>query len=330
MFNLLKRSAMFAVVAGAFAGSYVHAQTIKIDGSSTVGPISEAVAEEFGKETKGAIKITVGISGTGGGMKKFVRGEIDICNASRPIKTGEIEQAKAAGIEFIEVPVAFDGLTVVVNPENTWATKLTPAQLKLIWEESAQGKINNWKQIDASFPDQALKLYGPGTDSGTFEYFTEAINKKAKSSRGDYTASEDDNVLVQGVGGDKGALGYFGLAYYLENKDKVKSVEIQNNEGVFVAPSAEAVKAGTYNPLARPLFIYVNKASIARPEVKQFIEFYLDNAAELVKEADFVPLPDSAYPELKKRVEAGDTGTVFGGKEQIGMTIEALIAAETK
>ncbi len=330
MFNWIKRSALAAVVVGSFAGSIVHAQSIKIDGSSTVGPISEAVAEEFGKETKGKVKVTVGISGTGGGMKKFVRGEIDVVNASRPIKQAEIDAAKAAGIDFIEIPVAFDALTVVINPSNTWAAKLTPAQLKKAWEESAQGKVTNWNQIDPSFPDQALKLYGPGTDSGTFEYFTEAINGKAKSSRGDYTASEDDNVLVQGVAGDKGGLGYFGLAYYLENKDKLKAVEIQNKEGQFVAPGIEATKDGSYNPLARPIFIYVNKASFARPEVKEFVNFYLDEAPQIVKDVKYVPLPDEGYAALKKRVEEGKSGTVFGGKEQIGMTLEQLVGAETK
>jgi phosphate transport system substrate-binding protein len=330
MFSWMKRTAIAAVVMGTVAGSLAHAQSINIDGSSTVGPITEAIAEEFGKETKGAVKIKVGISGTGGGMKKFVRGEIDVVNASRPIKQAEIDQAKAAGIEFVEIPVAFDALTVVVNPSNTWAEKLTPAQLKKAWEEAAQGKVNNWKDIDPSFPDQALKLYGPGTDSGTFEYFTEAVNGKAKSSRGDYTASEDDNVLVQGVSGDKGGLGYFGLAYYLENKDKVKSVQIQNKSGEFVAPSAESVKKGAYNPLARPIFIYVNKASLGRDEVKKFVNFYLENAADIVKDVKYVPLPEEAYAALKTRVAEGKAGSVFGGKEQIGMTIEQLVSAETK
>jgi phosphate transport system substrate-binding protein len=263
-------------------------------------------------------------------MKKFVRGEIDVANASRPIKTSEIEQAKAAGIDFIELPVAFDALTVVINPENNWAEKMTVAQLKKIWEEGAQGKITNWNQVDPSFPDMPLKLYGPGTDSGTFEYFTEAVNGKAKSSRGDYTASEDDNVLVQGVSGDKGALGYFGLAYFLDNKDKLKAVQIQNKEGEFVIPSAEAVKAGKYNPLARPIFIYVAKPSLARDEVKKFASFYLENAPEIVADVKYVPLPDEAYDALKKRLEEGKTGSVFGGKEQIGMTLEQLVGAETK
>ena len=207
---------------------------------------------------------------------------------------------------------------------------MTPAQLKKAWEEAAQGKVTNWNQVDPSFPDQALKLFGPGTDSGTFEYFTEAINGKAKSSRGDYTASEDDNVLVQGVSGDKGGLGYFGLAYYIENKDKVKAVAIQNKSGEFVLPSVDAVKAGTYNPLARPIFIYVSKSAMDRKEVKDFVNFYLDNAPGIVKDVGYVPLPDEAYKALKQRVAAGKTGTVFGGKEQIGMTIEQLVGAETK
>ncbi len=330
MTEMLKRAAVAAFSIGLFTATIVHAeaQVIKIDGSSTVGPISEAVAEEFQKEKKGAVKVTVAVSGTGGGMKKFVRGEIDICDASRPIKQAEIDQAKAAGIEFLEIPVAFDALTVVINPQNSWADKLTPAQLKKIWEEGAQGKITNWNQVDPAFPDQALKLYGAGTDSGTFEYFTEAINGKAKSSRGDYTASEDDNVLVQGVSGDKGGLGYFGLAYYVANKDKLKVVAIQNNKGEYIEPSVEVVKAGKYNPLARPLFIYVNKASMARAEVKDFIHFYLENGADIVKQVKYIPLPEEAYTHLEKRVDSGKTGSVFHGKEQIGMTIEELVKSE--
>ena len=322
----IKLSAVAAVVVGSF--NIALAQSIKIDGSSTVGPISEAVAEEFQKEKRGAVKVTVGVSGTGGGMKKFVRGEIDIVDASRPIKQAEIDQCKNAGIEFIEIPVAFDALTVVIHPENTWAAKLTPAQLKKAWEEGAQGKVTNWNQVDASFPSQPLKLYGPGTDSGTFEYFTEAVNGKAKSSRGDYTASEDDNVLVQGVSGDKGGLGYFGLAYYLENQSKVKAAAIQNKAGEYVMPSADAVKEGKYNPLARPIFIYVNKAAMSRPEVKEFVAFYVDNAPDLVKQVKYVPLPDAAYEALAKRVEEGKTGSVFGGHEAVGMTLEQLVGME--
>ena len=333
MRNLLNK----AFVAVAAVGCAIGAQTamaqsvIKIDGSSTVYPITEAVAEEFQKEQGGKVKVTVGVSGTGGGFKKFVRGETDISNASRPIKQSEMDEARKAGIEYIEIPVAFDALTVVVNPNNTWANQITVDELKKMWNPDAQGKVTTWKQVRAEWPDTPLKLYGPGGDSGTFEYFTEAVVGKAKASRGDYTASEDDNVLVQGVSGDKGALGYFGYAYFAENRDKLKAVPVVNKSGKPVAPSPEAVKDGSYNPLARPIFIYVNKKSLdSKPEVRQFVKFYLENGGDLTKEVKYVPLPDEAYAALVKRLDSGKTGTVFGGKEQIGMTIEELLNKELK
>ncbi|MCS7034911.1 MAG: PstS family phosphate ABC transporter substrate-binding protein, partial [Phycisphaerae bacterium] len=299
-----------------------------IDGSSTVYPITEAVAEEFQKEKKGTVKVTVGISGTGGGFKKFVRGETDISNASRPILQKEIDEAKANGIEYIELPVAFDALTVMVNPSNDWVRQFTVAELKTIWSPESEGKITRWNQVNPSWPDLPLKLYGAGPDSGTFDYFTEAINGKSKACRKDYTPSEDDNVLVQGIASDRSATGFFGLAYYEENRDKLKAVPIVNREGKAVLPTAEAVREGSYNPLARPIFIYVNKASLDRPEVREFVEFYLQNAAELVKEVKYVPLPEKAYTLALERVKAGKTGTVFGGKEQVGMTIEELFTRE--
>ena len=333
MRNLLNK----AFVAVAAVGCAIGAQTamaqsvIKIDGSSTVYPITEAVAEEFQKEQGGKVKVTVGVSGTGGGFKKFVRGETDISNASRPIKQSEMDEARKAGIEYIEIPVAFDALTVVVNPNNTWANQITVDELKKMWNPDAQGKVTTWKQVRAEWPDTPLKLYGPGGDSGTFEYFTEAVVGKAKASRGDYTASEDDNVLVQGVSGDKGALGYFGYAYFAENRDKLKAVPVVNKSGKPVAPSPEAVKDGSYNPLARPIFIYVNKKSLdSKPEVRQFVKFYLENGGDLTKEVKYVPLPDEAYAALAKRLDSGKTGTVFGGREQIGMTIEELLNKELK
>ncbi|MFN3535639.1 MAG: PstS family phosphate ABC transporter substrate-binding protein, partial [Desulfatiglandales bacterium] len=256
---------------------------IKVDGSSTVYPITEAMGEEFQKVKKGSVHVTVGISGTGGGFKKFCRGETDISDASRPILKKEMEACKENGIQYIELPVAYDGLAVMVNLKNNWVDKLTVEELKKMWEPEAQGKITNWKQIRPEWPDLPLKLYGPGVDSGTFDYFTEAIMGKSKASRGDFTASEDDNVLVQGIAGDKGGLGYFGLAYYEENKDKLKLVPIVNPKtGQAVLPSITTVMEGTYQPLSRPLFIYVNLKSVEEAEVKEFVEFYLKNAPKLV------------------------------------------------
>jgi phosphate transport system substrate-binding protein len=303
---------------------------VKIDGSSTVFPVTEAVAEEFQKESGGKVKVTVGISGTGGGFKKFVRGEIDISDASRPILEAEIADAKKNGIEFIELPVAYDALTVMVNPKNDWVDYLSVEELKKAWEPAAQGKVNNWNQIRDGFPDAPLKLFGAGSDSGTFDYFTEAINGKAKSSRGDYTASEDDNVLVQGIENDKNALGYFGYAYYAENKDRLKAVPIKTKDGKPVAPSPETVLDGSYQPLSRPIFIYVNKKSLERPEVRQFVEFYLTQGEALVKEVKYIPLPSEIYRAGLDRVKTGKTGTVFGGKAEVGVKIGDLMARELK
>ncbi|MEA5575285.1 PstS family phosphate ABC transporter substrate-binding protein [Anabaena sp. UHCC 0451] len=299
--------------------------TIKIDGSSTVFPVTEAVAEEFQKSQRGKIRVTVGVSGTGGGFKKFCRGETDISNASRPILQKEIDECKKAGIRYIELPVAYDALTVVINPGNTWAKNLTVAELKKIWEPAAQGKINNWNQVRAGFPNAPLKLFGAGTNSGTFDYFTEAIVGKSKSSRGDFTASEDDNVLVQGVARDKNALGFFGFAYYAENKNKLKSVPING-----VAPSETTVKNGTYNPLSRPIFIYVSDKAANKPEVKQFVQYYLKNAPKLVKEVGYVALPGSAYTTSQSHFNKRRFGSIFGGKEAVGLKIDELMRREAK
>ncbi len=303
---------------------------VKIDGSSTVYPITEAVAEEFQKAKKGAVKVTVGISGTGGGFKKFCRGETDISDASRPILKKEIDVCNEQKIEYIELPVAYDGLAVMVNLKNTWVTSLTVADLKNMWEPAAQGKVKTWKQVRPEWPDSPLKLFGPGADSGTMDYFTEAINGKAKASRGDYTASEDDNVLVQGISGDKGALGYFGLAYYEENKGKLKLIPIDGGKGP-VSPSMKTVMDGTYSPLSRPLFIYVNKKAAAeKPEVKEFVDYYLKNAAKLTKDAKYIPLPDSAYKLAQDRFKKMKTGSMFGGEEKVGLKIEDLLKLEEK
>lgn len=272
--------------------------TISIDGSSTVYPVSEAVAEEFGFLNRKA-RVTVGESGTGGGFKKFGRSEIDICGASRPIKESEIALCDSAGVEYLELEVAYDGLAVVVNKENTWVDKLTTTELKLIWETGAQGVINSWKQVREGFPDVPIRLYGAGTASGTFDYFTEAICGEKGNSRGDYTASENDNTLVTGVAGDKGGLAYFGMAYYENNKDQLKIVPIDNGDGIGVIPTQQTVLNKSYKPLSRPLYIYVNEKALDRKEVQTFVLFYLDNAPELCKEVGYVPCEPAVYEQQK-------------------------------
>jgi phosphate transport system substrate-binding protein len=325
--------AVAAVFAGALGANAVpaHAQIVKVDGSSTVFPITEAIAEDFQKAKKGKIRVTVGISGTGGGFKKFCRGETDISDASRPILKKEMDECKKNGIQYIELPVAYDALTVVIHPENKWAQTLTVAELKKMWEPAAQGKVTNWKQVSAGFPDAPLKLFGAGADSGTFDYFTEAINGKAKSSRGDFTASEDDNVLVQGVSRDVNALGFFGLAYYIENQEKLKAVAVAEKSGAKgVLPSLETVMNGSYQPLARPIFIYVSAKSLERPEVREFLEFYMKNADALVREVKYVPLPADAYAYNSDHIQKKVLGTKFGGENKVGLTIQQLMKMEAK
>jgi phosphate transport system substrate-binding protein len=302
---------------------------VKIDGSSTVFPITEAVAEEFQKARKGTVNVTVGISGTGGGFKKFCRGETDLANASRPISKKEMEECAKSGVRYYEMPIAYDALTVMVNPQNTFIKSMTVAELKKIWEPAAQGKINSWKDVNPAWPEQKIKLYGAGSDSGTFDYFTEAIVGKAKSSRGDFTASEDDNVLVQGISGDKGALGYFGFAYYIENQKKLKAVAIDGGKGP-VAPTPENVDNGTYQPLSRPIFIYVSEKSLDKPEIRDFIDFYMKNAPQLVKEVKYIPLPAKAYAGNLEHLAKKKLGTVFGGQNEVGLTIEQLMKREAQ
>jgi len=301
--------------------------TVRVDGSSTVYPLTEAVAEEFQKTTNGKVHVTVGISGSGGGFKKFLREEIDIGDASRPILNQELAEARKNGIKFLELPIAFDALSVVVNKENNWADTLTTDELKRIWEPQAQGKVTNWNQVRPTFPDVPLKLFGPGADSGTFDYFTEVIVGKSKASRGDYLASEDDNVLVQGVSREKGALGYFGYAYYTENKDKLKVVAIDNGQGG-VMPSEETLLSGKYVPLSRPLFIYVNTKALSRPEVEQFVEFYLRNVGKLAREIGYLPLPDDVYEKCLDRLKKRATGTSFAGHAQAGLSVHDLFKGE--
>jgi phosphate transport system substrate-binding protein len=280
---------------------------IKIDGSSTVYPITEAVSEEFNK-VAGKVRVTVGVSGTGGGFKRFCAGETDISDASRPIKKAESDVAAKAGIDYVELPIAFDGLTIVVNPKNTWCSSLTMAEVKKIY--SASGTAKTWKDVNPSWPDKAIKVYSPGTDSGTFDYFKEVTVGKDGAIRSDMSVSEDDNVLVRGVEGDEGAIGFFGCAYYFENKDKLKALTIDGGKGP-VAVSTKTIEDGSYAPFSRPLFIYVNKKSAAKPEVAAFIEYYLKNAPKLVSEVGYVKLPDAIYAKVASNWNARRTGTQF-------------------
>lgn len=277
------------------------APVIKIDGSSTVYPITEAVSEEFQNAKQGKVRVTVGISGTGGGFKKFCRGEIDISGASRPVKAEEKKLCAGHNIQYIEFPIAYDAISIVVHKENP-LVGITVAELKKIWEPSAQGKMTRWNQINPKWPDAPLKLYGPGADSGTFDYFTEAVVGKAQSSRGDFTASEDDNVLVQGIATDRNALGYFGFAYYLANRSRLKALGVDGGRGP-VLPSQATVKNGTYSPLSRPVFIYVSTKSLQKPEVKEFVQFYLDQCPVLVPQVHYVPYPKQHYASARKKIQ---------------------------
>lgn len=314
------------------AASSTSMSTVEIDGSSTVYPITEAMAEEFRVESP-AVKVTIGVSGTGGGFKKFGRGEIDIANASRPIKASEDSTCKAAGVEYIELPIAYDGIAIVVHAENKWINDITVGELKMLWEPSAQGKIMKWNQIRKTWPNEEIHLLGAGTQSGTFDYFTEAIVGKAKACRGDYTASEDDNVLVQGISTDKNALGFFGIDYYIANKDKLKLIPVNdeddtNGKGA-IAPSEETVKNGTYQPLSRPLFIYINKKSLAKTEVNSFAKFYVNNATTLVSEAGYIALTPEIYKIVLARLEKQVTGSVFLGlKTSVGIKMEDVLKME--
>ncbi len=302
LLNIISLLALFVV-----NSNLVAEAKVKIDGSSTVYPITEAVAEEFGLANKGA-KVTVGVSGTGGGFKKFCRGETDISNASRPIKGKEAKVCKENGIDFIEVPVAYDAISVVINKSNSFAKDITIAELKKLWSPEAKGKISKWSDVRAGWPDSEIELFGPGVDSGTFDYFTEVVVGKSQASRSDFTSSEDDNVLVQGVAGNKNALGFFGLAYYQENIDKVAALPVDdsndsNGKGA-VKPSAETVIAGHYKPLSRPLFIYISSKSLEKELIKNFANFYLEQAGELAAEVGYVRLEKEKYAKAKAQVAA--------------------------
>ena len=326
--RFLTSAAALAFSAAGITGVATAQEIVRIDGSSTVFPISEAFAEEFQNETGN--RVTVGLSGTGGGFQKFCRGETDISGASRPIKEEEIAFCAENNIEYIELPVALDALANIVNPNNDWVECLTVAELKKIWEPAAQGTITNWNQVRAEFPDRPLELFGAGTDSGTYDYYTQALVGEEGSSRGDYTATEDDNITIQGVSGSENALGFLGLAYVTENQGRVKPIAVENEAGECVTPSVETARNATYQPLSRPLFFYVAVRSADKPNVKQFLEYNFDpaRAEELVGEVGYVPLLTEIHTAALEKFEAKKTGTAFGEGSQIGVKIEDLVRLE--
>ena len=300
---------------------------ISIDGSSTVFPITEAMAEEFGNAMDGNVKITVGVSGTGGGFNKFCTGEIVISDASRPIKQSEVDLCAENGIGYIELPVAIDGLSVMVNPANDFVECMTVDELHTVWKPEAEEVVTKWNQVRPEWPDQNIGLYAPGVDSGTFDYFTETVNGESQASRADFLPSEDDNVLVTGISGDRGSLGYFGYAYYAENADRLKVVGIDGGEGC-VLPTEETINNGSYSPLSRPLFIYVTSDALNQPQVKAFVEYYLDKAnRNLVSETGYIPFPDTIYDLVLAKFQNGVAGAVFGGDARLSGTVEEVLRA---
>jgi phosphate transport system substrate-binding protein len=311
--------AALALTAGSAFAQAAAPFTIQIDGSSTVFPISEAVAEGFQQTTQGRIRVAVGESGSSAGLRKFCRGEIHIADSSRPIRSSEMATCAAAGIQYVEIPVAFDGITVVVHPSNPM-TSITVAQLRQIWNTGSG--VRNFNQVGG--PNLAMQLYGPGSASGTFEYFTEAVNGTARASRTDYTPSEDDNVLVQGVANNPGGMAYFGIAYYEENRNRLKALSVDNGNGP-VAPSRQTVENGSYAPLSRPIFIYVNASALRRPQVQQFVQYYINNAAAVSTRVGYIPLPASAYQAYLQRAQRRQVGTAFGGRATIGASIEEVV-----
>jgi phosphate transport system substrate-binding protein len=333
-FTLLKKFALLATAVALLSSCAQarakQAQQIKIDGSSTVYPITNAIAAEFqatqaNKQQADGVNVTVDVSGTSGGFRKFCEGITDISNASRPILQEEMAICRRSNIGYIELPIAFDALTVAVNPQNNWAKDITVAELKKIWEPAAQGKITKWNQVRASWPNRPLKLFGAGKDSGTFDYFTEATVGQARASRNDYTGSENDNELVQGISNDPNALGYFGFAYYEANLNQLKAVAIDNGKGA-VLPSRQTVEKAQYQPLSRPLFIYVNLQSAQnKSQVRDFVEFYLEKAPKTVSSVGYIPLPADGYYLAKIQLDKGEVGTVFGGKAELNVTIEELL-----
>jgi len=328
MTQALRRVALAATAAFALAacgnnanqqGAGSTSESIQVDGSSTVFPLSEAVAEAFSTTQRGGARVTVGESGTGGGFRKFCRGETQVQGASRPILAEEMEACAAAGVEYVELPIAFDGLTVVVNPANT-VRATTIEELRRMWEPAAERQITNWRQVNPSWPDQPLLLFGAGTASGTFDFFTEAVVGTAKSSRTDYTPTEDDNVTVQGVLGNPSAIGYFGYAYYEQNRERLAALSING-----VTPSPETIADGSYS-LARPIFIYVNADALQRPQVQRFTQYFVENAGRLAREVGYVGLSDETYAALATRVSERQTGTAFAGHQEVGVDINEVLA----
>lgn len=317
--------AALALVASCASGPSGKVQPVRIDGSSTVYPITQAIVQQFEAANNPDAEITVSFSGTGGGFKKFCAGETEINDASRPIKKDEMETCKQNEVFYIELPVAFDALTVAVNPQNTWASEITVGELKKMWEPGAQRKITKWNQVRSNWPDRPLNLYGPGTDSGTFDYFTEAIVGLAGASRSDYTASEDDEILERGISSDVNALGYFGFSYYEKNQNDLKALAIDNGQGP-VLPSVKAVENNQYRPLARPLFLYVNAAQVRdNPLMADFLDFYLQNAANIVGSVGYVPFDKDDYLVLYRNYHKTKVGTVFGGESKFDLTINEVL-----
>lgn len=294
-------------------------EQIAIDGSSTVFPLAEAAAEGFSRTATGGARVTVGESGTGGGFRKFCRGETQISNASRPISAEEIAACAAGGVQFVEIPIAFDGISVVVHPSNP-VTNITMAQLRQVWQPSAERTITRWNQVSPQWPDRELQLFGPGTASGTFDFFTEAVNGDGGASRTDFTPSEDDNVVVQGVAGNEGSMGYFGYAYYEQNQQRLKALSIDG-----VAPTPETISSGSY-ALSRPVFIYINAEALRRPQVRRFVEYFVQNATTLAPQVGYIALPADAYAAFRERVANGQTGTAFGGHNEVGLSVADLVS----
>jgi phosphate transport system substrate-binding protein len=300
-------------------GAGSSSEQIAIDGSSTVFPLAEAAADGFGRTATGGARVSVGESGTGGGFSKFCRGETQISNASRPISTEEMEACASGGVQYVEIPIAFDGISVVAHPSNP-VNGVTMAQLRQIWQPSAERTVTNWNQVNRAWPNQTLQLFGPGTASGTFDFFTEAVNGDGGASRTDYTPSEDDNVLVQGVAGNPGAIGYFGFAYYEQNRERLKLLSVDG-----VTPSAATIASGQY-PLSRPMFIYVNAAALRRPQVRRFVDYFIQNAGTLAPQVGYVALPADAYAAFSERVAQIQTGTAFGGHNEVGLSVQDLVS----
>ena len=333
MNTFLKLAAICCVISGVYASGMNTAnaqQAIKIDGSSTVFPPTELAADQF-MEKKSGVKVMVAISGTGGGFKKFCKGETDISNASRPILKKEMEECAKNGVQFVELPIAFDAVTIVTNKKNTFLKQITVTELKKLWEPAAQTSVTTWDQVNPAWPKTPIKLFGPGQDSGTFDYFTEAIVGKAKMSRTDYFSSEDDNVLVQGIARNVNGLAYMGFAYFQENQKQLKAIPVVHTEGkAAVMPSIKSVMDTSYHPLARPLFIYVNAKAMDRPELKEFVDFYLRNGARIMKEVKYIPLNSADYIHAQKNFNSKKIGTAFDGHSEVGVTIAELLKRDPK